>query len=62
MILKFHKITSIKQGDPWVRNTEFQLPARCKTLIINLNNIIYTNEPSMTIFSQNTMNVTSDNY
>ena len=30
--------------DPWVRNTEFQLPARCNTLIINFNNIIYTNE------------------
>ena len=30
--------------DPWVSNTEFKLPARYNTLIINLNNIIYTNE------------------
>ncbi len=30
--------------DPWVRNTEFQLPARCNTLLNKLLNILYTNE------------------
>ena len=30
--------------DPWVINTEFQLPARCNTLLNDFITILYTNE------------------